>query len=218
MHPELFAKALAAMGEGTITCEEFQSMSGIASRPVADMVIEFMCDRGIGKRSGGKTITFSCRDRLAAAAVAIQAGCDIEQVSKNISWKDFEGLASDVLSSLGYTTRTNVRFTKPRMEIDVLGVDRAGFALAVDCKHWKKSSNSSSISSFCAKQAARTSEAVRRRTDIATAVPAILTLHAQRTGFVGGVPVVPVMQFRSFALEVKGHLDEVYTVVRQEPA
>lgn len=217
MNPELLAKALAAMVEGTTTREKFHAMSGIASRAVADRVADFICERGLGKASG-RTIAFSSRDRLAAAAVAIGAGCDVEQVSQHLSWKDFEGLASEVLASLGYATKTNVRFTKPRMEIDVLGVDGTGFALAVDCKHWRRGGSTSSISSFCAKQAARAKEVVRRNPGIAVAVPAILTLHAEQTRFVGGIPVVPVLQFRSFAMDVKGHLDEIYSVVRQEPA
>ena len=213
VQPELLVKALAAM-EGQTTREKFHTDSGIASRSVANEVIGFMCDRGIGTASG-KALAFSSGDRLQAAVIALQSSCDVEQVSQHLTWKDFESLASEVLSSLGYSTRTNVRFTKPRMEIDVVGVD-SGFCLAVDCKHWKKS-NLSAIGQFCEKQAARVEELVRRDSKISTAVPAILTLHAERVRFVAGIPVIPVMQFRSFAMDAKGFLGEMQ-VVRQGPA
>ncbi|MGI0021161.1 MAG: hypothetical protein ACREAY_11895 [Nitrososphaera sp.] len=213
MHPELLVRALAAM-EGQTTHEKFHMDSGIASRSIANEVIGFMRDMGIGT-SSGRALAFSGRDRLQAAVIALQSRCDVEQVSEHLSWKDFECLASEVLSSLGYSTRTNVRFTKPRMEIDVVGVD-AGFCLAVDCKHWKRG-NLSAIAQFCEKQAARAEEIVRRDRKISAAVPAILTLHAERVRFVAGIPVIPVMQFRSFAMDVKGFLGEM-RVVRQGPA
>lgn len=213
MHPELLVKALAAM-HGRSTIEEFHAASGIASRSVARSVLDFVLAKGIGTMSSG-TATFCGRDRLELAAIALQAGCDLEQVSQHLSWKDFESLASEVLSSLGYATRTNVRFTKPRMEIDVLGVD-SGFALSVDCKHWSKS-NLSSISNFCLKQAARTEELLKRDASISRAVPAVMTLHAERVRFVNGMPVVPVLQFRSFAMDAKGLAEEML-VLRQGPA
>jgi hypothetical protein len=160
-------------------------------------------------------MSFSPKDRLAAAALALESGCDPEQVSMHLSWKDFEQLAAGVLASLGYRTKTNVRFTKPRMELDVVGVS-AGLAIAVDCKHWNRN-NGSSIAQFCEKQARRVEELVRRDAKIQKGVPAILTLHAPRVRFVAGVPVVPVAQFRSFVIDMQGFMGEI-RVVRQGPA
>jgi hypothetical protein len=194
-------------GGDTTTVEEFHAASGIASRSVARRVVDFLLDRDIGSVKKEGLLQFSGRDRLGVAAIALQAGCDLEQVSQHLSWKDFEGLASEVLSSLGYATRTNVRFTKPRMEIDVVGVDDCGFALCIDCKHWKRS-NLSSISGFCVKQAARTQELLKRDGSISEAVPAVMTLHAERVKFVAGMPVIPVLQLRSFAMDVKGFLGQ----------
>ena len=214
MHPALLTRAVAGMAEQS-TFDEFCAASGIAGRSVAKGVAEFLLARGIG-RADGSTLCFSGRDRVEAAMLAIGAGCDPEQVSQNLSWKDFEGLASQVLSSLGYRTRTNVRFTKPRMEIDVVGVD-GGFAVALDCKHWKRE-NLSAISAYCAKQAARVQELVRREPDIIQAVPVVLTLHAERLVSVGAVPVVPVSRLGSFLADVQRFLPEVCVVTRQGPA
>ncbi|MEW5840047.1 hypothetical protein [Nitrososphaera sp.] len=225
----MIVRALPAMEHAT-TRERFRAASGVAgsgsSRSAADSLLDYVLSKGIGTegKGGGNdnsdgddtSLSFSGRDRLRAAALALEAGCDIEQVSQGLSWKDFEGLATEVLSSLGFATRANVRFTKPRMEIDVLGI-QAGFALAVDCKHWKRG-NLSSISRFCEKQAVRAERLVGGDSSISVAVPAILTLHAESTRFVGGIPVVPVWQFRSFAMDARGYLGEMRAIVRQGSA
>ena len=214
MNPALLARAVAGMAEQA-TVEEFCQASGISAKSVAKDVAEFLMARGIG-RTAGYTLCFSGRDRVEAAMLAIGAGCDPEQVSESLSWRDFEGLTSHVLSSLGYRTRTNVRFSKPRMEIDVVGIDGA-FAVAIDCKHWKRA-NPSAISAYCTKQAARVAELVRREPGIAQALPAVLTMHAERAAFVWGVPVVPVSKLGSFLADVRTFLPALCVVTRQGPA
>jgi hypothetical protein len=102
------------------------------------------------------------------------------------------------------------------MEIDVVGVD-AGFAVALDCKHWKRG-NLSTVSAYCAKRAARVKELVRREPGISQAVPAVLTLHAERVMSAGGVPVVPVSRLGSFLADVRAFLPELCLVTRQGPA
>ncbi len=214
MHPSLLARAVAGMADMT-TVDEFSAASGILGGSVARSVIEFMLARDIG-RADGTTLHFSGRDRVEAAMLAIGSGCDPEQVSSSLSWKDFEGLASHALASLGYRTQTNVRFTRPRMEIDVVGVD-GGFAVAIDCKHWKRN-NPPALSAHCAKQAARVEELVRRESGIHQAVPVVLTLHAERVASAGDVPIVPVARLGSFLADVKGFLPELCVVTRQGPA
>lgn len=208
MHPELLARAISAIVPET-TLAKFQETSGIASRSVAKGVLDFLLSNGIGSISK-QAIAFRDSDRLKAAALALQIGCEVEQVSKELSWQDFEKLASQVLMSFGYKTQTNVRFTKPRMEIDVIGVN-SGFAIVVDCKHWKRN-NLSSISSYSRKQAARAGRLIQRDRKISQAVPVVLTLHAESVRFVNGIPIVPIFQFRSFVMDVKGFLPEIYVI------
>ncbi len=197
------------------TVDGFSAASGIPGRSVAKDVVELLLARGIG-RVEGDVLYFSGRDRVEAAMLAIGAGCDPEQVSACLAWKDFEGLASHALASLGYRIRTNVRFTQPRMEIDVVGID-AGFVIALDCKHWKRT-NLSAVSAHCIKQAARVQELVRRETGITQAVPAVLTLHTERVLSARGVPVVPVSRLGSFLADVRNFLPELRVVTRQVPA
>jgi Holliday junction resolvase-like predicted endonuclease len=213
VHPELIVKALAAM-EPETTIEKFQSASGIASRSVARSVIDFLKSNGLATVvAGADVIKFEATSRVYATMLAVQAGCSIERVSEHLTWKDFERLAAEVLSSLGYRTQTNVRFTRPRMEIDVVGVS-AGFAIAVDCKHWKRSSGStSSVAAYARKQAERSKRLLSSDKSISRVVPVIMTLRAGPVAFVEGrVPVVPVHKFRSFVMEVEGFLPEIYSI------
>jgi hypothetical protein len=94
------------------------------------------------------------------------------------------------------------------MEIDVVGTS-SGFAIAVDCKHWKRGSLSS-IEGFAEKQAARAERLLKHDNRVSMAVPVVMTLHAESVRFAGGVPVVPVHKFRSFVMDVKGFLPEIY--------
>jgi hypothetical protein len=206
MHPELLVKALAAIEPNT-NLENFWKASGIGSASVAQSVLDFLTSNDIGTITKN-TIEFSGSDRLHAALLALRMGCDIERVSGRLSWKDFEKLASEVLISCGYRTQTNLQMTKPRMEVDVIGVS-SGFAIAVDCKHWKRSSPSS-LAGFSKKQAARTARLLGLDKTICSAVPMIMTLHAEPVNFSNGVPVVPVHKFRSFVNDVKDFLPEIY--------
>lgn len=206
MHPDLLVKALAAV-EPKTTLEKFCAVSGIASRSVAKSLLHFLASNNVGTINKNE-IEFTGSDRLYAAMLALQKGCDIEQVSQHLSWKDFEKLASEILMSFGYRTRTNVQLTKPRMEIDVVGISSA-FAIAVDCKHWKRSSLST-MSGFSRKQAARAERLLKGDRRITMAVPVIMTLHAESVKVAGGVPVVPVHKFKTFVMDVKGFLPEIY--------
>ena len=207
MHPSLLLKALDAI-EPETTIERFKEISGIPSKSVAKSILAFLYSNEIGSVTRTR-ITFSQHDRLYVAMLALRSGCDIEEVSERLSWKDFERLASKVLLSFGYRTQTNVQLTKPRMEIDVVGTS-SGFAIAVDCKHWKRS-NLSSIARFSEKQITRAKRLIKHDSTISKVVPVIMTLHDGVIQTVGGVPVVPVQKFRSFVIDVKGFLPELYS-------
>jgi hypothetical protein len=209
MHADLLVKALAAIEpERVITFDSFQEACGISSKSVAKSVLDYLEVNNIGSVSKN-TIKFSGSARIHAAVLALQMTCEIEELSTCLSWKDFEKLASELLRSFGYHTRTNVRFAKPRMEIDVVGTSSDGFTIAVDCKHWKRSSLSS-LSNFSQKQAARADRLIKYDKRISQVVPVMLTLHAESVRFIGAVPLVPIHKFRSFIMDVKSFLPEMY--------
>jgi Restriction endonuclease len=211
MHAELLVRVLAAIEpEKVISLDNFQQACAISSKSVAKSVLDYLQVNNIGYVSK-KTVKFSGYDRIHVAVLALQMRGDIEQVSTYLSWKDFEKLASEVLRSFGYRTSINVRFAKPRMEIDVVGTSSDGFTIAVDCKHWKRS-NLSSISNFSQKQAVRAEWLIKYQKTISQVVPVMLTLHAESISFINRVPLVPIHKFRSFIMDVKGFLPEMYVV------
>ncbi|MDQ3883276.1 MAG: DUF234 domain-containing protein, partial [Thermoproteota archaeon] len=186
----------------------FQQTSAITSRSVAKSVLDYLEINNIGSVSNN-IVRFSYSDRMNASILALNMSGDIEHISTYLSWKDFEKLASEVLKSFGYRTRTNVRFAKPQMEIDVVGTSSDGFTIAVDCKHWKRS-NLLSITNFAQKQVVRAERLIKHEKSISGVVPVILTLHAESVRFIDAVPLVPIHRFRSFITDVKGYLPEIY--------
>ncbi len=209
MHADLLIKVLAAMEpEKVMTLDIFQQACTISGKSVAQSMLDYLEAHNIGSISKNM-VKFSGSDRIHAAVLALQMGAEIEQVSTYLSWKDFEKLASEVLTSFGYRTRTNVRFAKPRMEIDVVGTSSDGFTIAADCKHWKRS-NLSSISNFSQKQAIRAERLIKYEKTISQVVPVMLTLHAESLTVIDSVPLVPIHKFRSFIMDVKGFLPKIY--------
>lgn len=213
MHTNPLVNVLAAIeSEKVMTLDSFQEACGISSKSVAKRVLDYLEVNNIGSISKN-TVKFSGSDKIRAAMLALQMrGGDIEEVSTYLSWRDFEKLASELLRSFGYHTRTNVRLTKPRMEIDVVGTSSDGFTIAVDCKHWKRSSLSS-ISNFSQKQAARAERLIEYDKTLSQVVPVMLTLHAESVQFIGAIPLVPIHKFRSFIMDVKGFLPQIYVAV-----
>lgn len=199
------------MDSSVSSLAEFQDAAGIKSRTVARNVVDFFISSGIGRHSGSG-ISFSPGDRLKAALICLERGCDVHDLSDRITWKDFEQLASESLRSFGYQTMTNVRFIRPRMEIDVVGI-LSQLAVAVDCKHWRHA-NRSSILESSKKQAARASRLVEEKSHIRQVVPVILTLNTESVKFVDGIPIVPIVQFRSFLQDLHGYLPEIQVIGR----
>jgi hypothetical protein len=213
MSVSLLVKMIAAIEpEKVISHTEFQQACGITSNSVAKSLLNYLRANDIGYYNLSKdAVKFSASDKIYTALLALRVGGDIEQVSSYLTWKDFEKLTSELLTSFGYRTRTNVRLAKPRMEVDVVGTALDGFTLAVDCKHWKRN-NLSSISLFCEKQAGRAKRLIEHDKRIYQVVPVVLTLHAESVSFVHEVPIVPILKFRSFLLDVKGFLPRMYVV------
>ena len=82
--------------------------------------------------------------KLKIALSMLENGFPIDEISESLDWRDFEGLTGEILSSKNFAVLKNMMLTKPRMEIDVVGI-RLGVAMLIDCKHWKRYSSSSLI-------------------------------------------------------------------------
>ena len=212
MHSELLARALSGISSET-TAEEFRIKASITSKPIAENVLDFLRNNGIGTSSGRKVL-FSNLDRLKIAILAIKLGCDIEQISKKLTWKDFEALTSIILKLSGYKTAIHVTFSKPHIEIDVIGI-KSQSAITVDCKHWKHG-GLSVLSFYAKKQIERTKILLAKKSNISSAIPMILTLHSNKVRLIDGTPIVPIIEFRSFLDGLENNLSELYVLYSRD--
>lgn len=192
---------------GGISVEDFSVViksNIVDSQNILDGYVRY----GIGKKQDD-IYYFEDGDKLKAAIQLIKNGGPLDEISVLLDWKDFEGLVAEILFSKNFAIIKNLILTKPRMEIDVIGI-RLGVAMLIDCKHWKRYS-SSALSSAVKKQIERTKHYISK-TPGAMAVPVIVTLYQDKIDFIDRVPIVPVFQFSSFIDEFYGNLDQMNTL------
>ena len=149
------------------------------------------------------------KNKLKTALLAIKSGAPIEEASRDVDWKDFEGLVAEILESKNFEVTRNFRMRKPTMEIDVVGI-HLGVAVLIDCKHWKSMSNSA-LDKIVLRQIDRVKHYVASTNEV-VAAPVIVTLYQEETKFVRKVPIVPIIQFSSFIDEFYGNLEEIRTI------
>ena len=148
-------------------------------------------------------------NNLKAALSDIKKGMPIEEASRYVDWKDFEGLVAEILELKNFEVTRNFRMKKPTMEIDIVGI-HLDTAVLIDCKHWKRMSNSA-LEEIVLKQIERVKHYVTAANEV-MAAPVIVTLYQEATKFVNRVPIVPIMQFSSFIDEFYGNLEDIRTV------
>ena len=148
-------------------------------------------------------------NKLKSALLDIKTGVPIEEASRYVDWRDFEGLVAEILESKNFEVMRNFRMKNPTMEIDVVGT-HLGTAVLIDCKHWKRMTNSM-LEKIVLKQIERVKHYVAI-TDEVVAAPVIVTLYQEETRFVSRVPIVPIIQFSSFIDEFYGNLEEIRTI------
>ena len=149
------------------------------------------------------------KNKLKTALSAIKSGAPIEEASRDVDWKDFEGLVAEILESKNFEVIRNFRMRKPTMEIDLVGM-HLGVAVLIDCKHWKRMSNSA-LEKIVLRQIDRVKHYVASTNEV-VAAPVIVTLYQEETKFARKVPIVPILQFSSFIDEFYGNLEEIRTI------
>ena len=207
MHVRELIKGMDAIIPDGIFIQDFAIVTD-TNNQTTKKILDIFIKNDIGKFDGD-TVYFELGDKIKAAFLIIENGGQIEQVSEHLDWKDFEGLVAQILEEKGFATMKNMILTKPRMEIDVVGINH-GIAMLIDCKHWKKLSQSS-LNTIVEKQIKRVKHYVSK-TNEAIAVPIIVTLYHEQINFINRVPIVPIQQFSSFIDEFYGNLDKVKTI------
>jgi len=128
-----------------------------------------------------------------------------DEVSRLLSWQDFERLAGALFRSSGYEVRNNVLLKKPRAQIDVVAYGTS-IMLSVDCKHYRREQGPSALAKVASAQLRR-SELLRRKTeDTRPIASVILSMSEPEGGFVKGVAVVPVRTLRDFLTSMDSYL------------
>jgi hypothetical protein len=192
---------------GGISVDDFCAVTKI--NPIDS---EKILDEFVKNEIGSKQDTsyyFENGDKLKIAVALLEHGFPIDEISIVLDWRDFEGLTAEILTSKGFAVIKNMILTKPRMEIDVIGI-RLGVAILIDCKHWKRYSTSS-LTNAVKKQIERTKKYVEK-TQGSIAVPVIVTLFQDKVDFIQNVPIVPIFQFSSFIDEFYGNIDQMRTI------
>ena len=192
---------------GGVSVEDFSAVTALNSIDSKIILDEFI-KNDIGSKQDN-SYYFEVSDKLKIAVALLEKGFPIDEISIALDWRDFEGLTAEILSSKNFAVIKNLILTKPRMEIDVIGI-RLGIAILIDCKHWKRYSTSS-LTSAVKKQIERTKKYVEK-TQGAIAVPVIVTLYQDKVNFIGNIPIVPIFQFSSFIDEFYGNIDQMKTI------
>ncbi len=206
MNPKMLA-GLQGIIPGGVSVEDFSAVTQLDFATSKTILNEFIYD-GIGTTENNSYF-FEDGDKLKVAVKLLEKGYPIDDISIALNWRDFEGLTAEILSSKNFAVIKNLMLTKPRMEIDVVGI-RLGIAILIDCKHWKQYS-SSSLTAAVKKQVERTKKYVEK-TPGAMAIPVIVTLYKDKIDFIGNVPIVPIFQFSSFIDEFYGNIDQMKTI------
>ena len=192
---------------GGISVNDFSAVTKM-NITESKLILDEIIKNNIGIKQDDSYL-FENADKLKIAIALLEKGFPIDEISVVLDWRDFEGLTAEILTSKNFGVIKNLIMTKPRMEIDVVGI-RLGVAILIDCKHWKRYS-SSSLTTVVKKQVERTKQYVAK-TPGAIAVPVIVTLYQDKINFIENVPIVPIFQFSSFIDEFYGNMDQMKTI------
>lgn len=212
----MLVRLLPFMVEGESSLEDLVLRSGVG-RGVLEDLVQGLAELGVVVVSGDRVV-FDSGSRLRAGVVALEAGAGREEVSRGLSWQDFEKLAGRVLAGNGFGVLRGVRVGRRRLQIDVLGYGD-GLGVAVDCKRWSRVGGVGVFAGVVERQVHRCREVFRgglaERLGLEVIVPVVVTLYAGGVRFVRRAPIVPIAGFDDFVRELRGRLGEVRVVRRR---
>lgn len=154
--------------------------------------------------SESQTITVYPWTRFDIARKAVQLG-GLEQVTKALTWQEFETFGEECLRSVGFQTWKGlvVKDEKRRWQID-LAARKGPMLLSIDCKHWNSPSYPSRLRGAAAHQRLALPSLMNRvKLDLDDdgplwALPIVLTLLDPRSRILNQAVLVSVVQFSDF--------------------
>jgi hypothetical protein len=201
---QILIKGLRGIIPGGVSVKDFSVVTDTSEETARQILDNFM-QNGIGTFQDNQ-IHFQDNDKLKTSLLALRMGAPIDEISQILDWKDFEALVSEILELREFDVTRNIILTKPRMQIDVIGI-KAGVAILIDCKHWKRLSYSA-LETAVNKQIERTKHYVVKE-KVRGALPAIVTLYQEEIKFIKKVPIIPIFQLDSFCDEFYGNIEEM---------
>ena len=164
-------------------------------------------------------ITASLNQRLELAIKAVQAGGDLERVSRALGWLEFEEIVARIFEENGYDVKRRFRFQADgrRWEIDILATRRP-LIVCAECKHWAKGLGNTTARRITeihlekVETLSRSVESLQGRMGIegwgqATMIPMTLSLQPARERIYRRIPVVSVYGLPGFLSEFEAQMD-----------
>ncbi len=130
---------------------------------------------------------------------------DLEMVSENVIWQNFERLAAFIFEKNDFTVTVNTvkTWNKKRRQYDVIS-RRSNQTCLVECKKWAGSRyRLSALRKAIEQHKERTSfyETIMNE----DAIPVVVTLVEEEIHLYQGVPIVPVLKLNAFISELDPH-------------
>jgi hypothetical protein len=129
-----------------------------------------------------------------------------EEISRLLSWREFEQLAAALLRVGGFVVKENLTLTKPRAQIDAVAFGTS-MILCVDCKHYRREPGPASLQKFATAQLRRSGFFRKKTDDPRPIASVILSVSEPEGSFVNGVAVVPVRTLRSFLTSLDSYTE-----------
>jgi len=215
---EILISTLNLTKDGYADLKEIIRDARIPSQ-IACQILERNESSGILRISGAKIIA-TPEQRLRIALKAVDLGADVERVCKHLKWEEFEEISTLALEMNGFRVKKHFRFSwnGKRFEIDLLALKKP-FVVCADCKQWRRGWMGLPSRKAAEKQVQRTrilaenSLGMLKKIGIekwssACFIPLIISLFPSESAFCRNVPVVPIIQLRSFIQDMPAYVDE----------
>ena len=168
----------------------------------------------------GSRISVTSEQRLRIAIKALDLGADIERICKYLGWEEFEDISTLAFEVNGFVVKKHFRFScdERRYEIDLLALKRP-FVICADCKQWRRGWMGLPSRKAAEKQVQRTKSLAENSLGMlkkigiekwssACFIPLIISLFPSESAFCKNVPIVPIIQLRSFIQDMLAYVDE----------
>jgi hypothetical protein len=159
-------------------------------------------------------IHLSSNQRIRLGIEALSLGFSLKEICRCLSWLEFEDFCLEVLDKNGFAVNKHFRFKAAGRgwEID-LAASRGSRLLLIDCKHWNRGHQASSLRKVAEKNLACTKALLTVIDDVSdrlkitvtsslSILPVILTMLRAPVQIHLGVPIVSISQFNNFIYEL----------------